>query len=167
MRCFVACFPTPQSAERLAGAVRAGWLQRGTARLIPQANYHLTLRFLGEITAAQAGLGVDAVAHLDAVRLRCRVEALGGFPRSERAKVVAAIMEPCATLTRWSNALASLPGADPENAFIPHITVARSRRPVAMSPVAGLEGLSLDLLAPALYESVSTPDGIRYANVTA
>jgi hypothetical protein len=45
---------------------------------------------------------------------------------------------------------------------VPHITLGRSREGVVVPETTGLEGLSVQLLAPAAYESRTLPEGARY-----
>lgn len=160
MRCFVACFPSPESAEQLHSALRSSWTPPAGVRLTAVANYHLTLRFLGEIESGAVPEILGSVADLQSVPLTCEVVGLGGFPRARRAKVIFAELEARDELLRWAETLAT-------TGFVPHVTVARARRGVGVPRLDGLRGLALDLMPPALYESVSVPGGVRYRQVRA
>ena len=156
MRCFIACFPTPDSAERLWAAVRSSWNPPAGVRLIPAANYHMTLRFLGERRVADVPGILAEVAALGGVSTCSKVLEFGGFPATARARVVFARLESNDAQRRW---------AGENDQFVPHVSIARARRGVPVPGSGGVAGIELELAAPALYESVSVADGVRYRRV--
>jgi len=99
----------------------------------PVGNWHITLRFIGECTDADA----DRIAHeierdLSASPGRVFVSGLGAFPRASRARVVYAAVDDIDGL------LAHLAGvcetsvrdvgfAPEERPFVPHLTISRLR----------------------------------------
>ena len=104
---------------------------------------------------------------LEGLPVNGEIVAVGGFPRQERARVMFAELAPREDLQRWYTALARLPGADSAAQFVPHVTLARSRRGLAVPRIEGLIGMTLELTAPALYESVNTARGVCYRLVEA
>ena len=158
MRCFIACFPIPDSAQRLAAAVRSSWVLPAAARLIPAVNYHMTLQFLGQRPLADVPQILAEVAALGGVASRARVLGFGGFPDPARARVVFARLEVSDEQQGWA-------GGNDE--FVPHISIARARRGVPVPGSDGVAGIELELAAPALYESVSVADGVRYRKLSA
>ncbi len=86
MRCFVACFLSSESALRLETRLMAAWKPPWRARLVPRANYHVTLRFIGDVCLSEAPALLDAVAGLDGHLLACATGRVTGFPRPARAR---------------------------------------------------------------------------------
>ena len=95
---------------------------------------HLTLKFLGDVAAADLddvrAAGERAVDRADVAPFDCVLEGLGVFPSLEYVSVVwAGVGEGADELTRLHEALeaeTTALGFDPaEHAFTPHVTVAR------------------------------------------
>jgi len=165
MRCFIACFLLPACARRLQRVLRSSWTAPAGVRLVPAYNYHVTLRFLGSVASADLNRVAAAVTALDGTPTSAVVVAVSGFPRPERAAVVFAELAAGPELPRWHEQLAILPGVDAPGRFVPHVTLARSRRNLVVPRLQALEGMSLQLAAPALYESVPAARGVRYRQV--
>ena len=165
MRCFVACFLSAESAHRLGTRLEAAWTPPARARLVPRANYHVTLRFFGEVCSAEVSGLLAAVAELGGHDLSCTTGPVTGLPRPARARVIAVGVEPSSPLTDWADALS---GIDPEpegRAFLPHVTLARIRGTMRVPQIGGLAGVELALHAPSLYETVPVDGGVRYRRV--
>jgi len=115
---------------RVAGALAS--LRGGLtgARWIDAANYHVTLRFAGDINGRMA----DDFAHaLDAVRrrtLELTIDALDVFG-GDRPRALVALVKPTAQLTALQaehESIARRAGMAPETRkFTPHVTLARLR----------------------------------------
>ena len=185
MRCFVACFLTAESALRLQAQLRTAWRPPARARLVPHANYHVTLKFIGDVRPTDAPALLAAVAALDGHALRCTTGPVTGFPRPARARVIAVGLEPASPLVAWADALSGLnpapelgtgsgpgpetvpePGPEMEHRpFVPHVTVARIRGAMRVPKLDDLAGLELTLEAPSLFESVPVNGGVRYQRV--
>jgi RNA 2',3'-cyclic 3'-phosphodiesterase len=163
MRCFIGVFPCTDSAERLSEAVLLPQL----ARPVPAQNYHVTLRFLGEIVAEDVPAVLAAVAELDGGRVEALVTGFVGFPSPVRARLIAAELAAPPELTAWAEQLAERRGTGDQRLFRPHITVARLRRPARIDAWAPSEPLHLRFEPPALYRSCPVPGGVRYEPVTA
>lgn len=155
----------------LESRLRAAWNPPARARLVPHANYHVTLRFIGDVSSAEAPALLAAVAELDGHALECATGPLIGFPRPARARVVALGLRPSATLLAWAEVLAGLNSdsdLDTETdtrTFLPHVTLARIRGTIRVPELDGLAGLELNLDPPALFESVPVNGGVRYQPV--
>ena len=175
MRCFVACFLTTESALRLEAQLRAAWTPPARARLVPRANYHVTLKFIGDVRLSDAPALLAAVAGLDGHALQCTTGPVTGFPGPARARVIAVGLKPASPLVEWADALSGLntasetgsePDSGPERrAFVPHVTVARIRGAMRVPELDGLAGLELTLEAPSLFESVPVSGGVRYQRI--
>ena len=138
-------------------------------RWIPTAQYHLTLRFIGEVDEAQAATIEQTLAtvHADAFALQGR--GLGVFPSMRKPRVLFAAIDPAPALTalqtKIEQALRTL-GLDADaKPFHPHVTLARLRRAAPRTVRAFLHAHASSILAPfevtdfCLYESLLRPEG--------
>jgi RNA 2',3'-cyclic 3'-phosphodiesterase len=118
-------------ADRLrmaSGAPSATWT--------PQGNVHLTLKFMADLPAAASSpLGAALAALVDGGKApqlgTCRLQA---FPSVEQASVVViALADPLGQLAKLAgkiDKLGSVHGVARESrAFVPHVTLARLKRP--------------------------------------
>jgi 2'-5' RNA ligase len=165
MRCFVACFLTSESALRLEAGLKSAWKPPARARLVPRANYHVTLRFIGDVRRSAVPALMAVVAGLDGRALACTTGSVTGFPRPARARVIAVGVEPASPLVEWARALSGLNPELERRPFVPHVSLARIRGTMTVPELDGLVGLELALEAPALYESVPVDGGVRYQQV--
>ena len=142
------------------------------ARIIPLENRHVTLRFLGEVDTDAVPDLVSAARSAAALVERGYVslESLGAFPKQTKARVLwAGITDPSGAARRLAGRLGALLvplGFEPEErAYVPHLTLARFRTPVALPP--GLEtylpeGPRFPLASFSLVQSHVTSAGARY-----
>jgi 2'-5' RNA ligase len=99
-------------------------------------NWHITLRFLGELdSVALERVAHDVAGALDAQEGKVVCARLGAFPRPSRAAVVyCAVVDHAgllATLAAQCDAAAVDVGLEPEGRpFVPHLTLSRVRPPV-------------------------------------
>ena len=155
-RLFVAAYPPPEVAAELA-AIPSD--DATGVRMVPPENWHVTLRFLGDVDTAVVveRLRTAALPHAEA-ELGPRLEHLG--PRQVVAPV-AGVDHLAAAVTR---ATADL-GEPPRHAFRGHLTVARLRREATSrlpgEPVTG----SFAVNEIALVESTLSESGARYEAV--
>jgi len=116
----------PEIGRRLT-MVRAGL---GGARWIDPENYHVTLRFLGDVdgtTACDFALGLGEIVGRS---FELRLDALGSFGGRKPRAIFAAVAQSNAldTLQRAHERAARAAGLPPEpRNFTPHVTVARLR----------------------------------------
>lgn len=166
MRAFVAAFVAQLDGQRLQAALPADLTAPGRRNVgqVPVRNYHVTLKFLGEIDPAPLAGAAHAVASLAGHATTARVSGLVGFPRSSAARLVAAELDTEEVLEAWWNTLAAELGAE-DRPFRPHVTVVRFRRPRAFRPMPLGEPLTLTLETPRLYRSDQTRGGVAYRPV--
>lgn len=113
-------------------ALQLQMLQGGIhgARWIDPADYHITLRFIGDIDDMTAGEIVRRLAAIDAAPFSVRLQGTGFFG-GKRPHSVHALVEPNAALTRLREAherACRAAGLQPETRrFVPHVTIARCR----------------------------------------
>jgi RNA 2',3'-cyclic 3'-phosphodiesterase len=139
MRVFAALVPPPDVLDHLAdflsprlddaAAQALGWTRR--------ENWHLTLAFMGTARADAVDSFVERLAEgaLDLPRPALSICGGGAFPGVERARVLyAGLTGDTGLLRRLSDrtrSAAAVSGCGPDGrAFVPHLTLARSRRPV-------------------------------------
>ncbi|PWR21938.1 RNA 2',3'-cyclic phosphodiesterase [Zavarzinia compransoris] len=129
VRLFVA-LPLPLAQRRIL-ALAAGGVPG--ARWTPLENYHVTLRFIGEVDERRAD---DIVSALDTVHADAFTLGIGGvgtFDSRRDARLLYARVLPVPALLdlegRIGAALARVPGLDLEpRRFVPHVTLARLRQ---------------------------------------
>ena len=126
MRLFVGIEFPWELRSRLAGLSGKGI---PGARWIPAENYHLTLRFIGEIPAWRAEEIHSALAELRAPGFGLTVSGLGTFQKGDRATTLFASVERSNELGHLRNKIESAlqrAGLEPERRrFSPHVTLAR------------------------------------------
>jgi 2'-5' RNA ligase len=178
-RIFVAVQVAPQMKGALAGIPdRLGAASR-MLRWVPPDNLHLTLRFLGEITAAQAAKVAEASrqAARTATPFSITLAGLGACPSPRRPRVVwVGIAEGADRLTALAAALEEeiVRRKFPREArsFQPHLTVARVRaggRPPDLTVGLAASGVSVigtqEVAALVVMESFLHPSGSEYREV--
>ncbi|HET7228929.1 MAG TPA: RNA 2',3'-cyclic phosphodiesterase [Longimicrobium sp.] len=81
-------FP-PELRDGLQGHLRATFGERMPGRAVVPANWHLTLRFLGDTDAARFRMSTDELRRIDGgPRFELSLAGLGAFPRPARATVL-------------------------------------------------------------------------------
>lgn len=168
MRLFLAVdIPEYQRAElaRLCHGVE-------NARWTPPAQFHCTLRFLGEVKDSRLPELKAALALLRRPAFTCRVSGVGCFPplpeAGRGARVLWAALQPRGELAALKQSLdraLEAFGPDEEREFTPHITLARLKN-AAPQAVAGWLQRHATLSLPefslrdfALYASELKPEG--------
>ncbi|MFU8816462.1 MAG: 2'-5' RNA ligase family protein [Pseudomonadales bacterium] len=173
VRCFVAATVVAESARRLRAAFLALYPEFAAprrrsgpvVRAVPLENFHVTLKFLGQVPEDQLPGLVRQVAELPAEAVRAAVVGFAGLPRASRAQAVVADLAPHPQLTAWKQRLELDLGVE-DRPFRPHVTLFRCRRPGAFAAAALACPLSLQLRAPRLYRSDQLPGGVRYTPLT-
>jgi 2'-5' RNA ligase len=164
LRCFIATFVSAESAATLARALR---LPPGVRPVDPAA-WHVTLRFLGSMPRSAMSELLAAVADLHGHALEVTVTGFIGLPRWAAARVIAGAIAEQAGLRAWAEQVAARvqvrfgPG---DHAFRPHVTVARSRRPIRFRSQELPEPVVIRLEPPGLYRSRLGQEGARYEQV--
>ena len=139
IRLFVGIDPPGELRRRMVmiqtGIERAKW--------VPEENFHLTLRFIGEVSDGVARDAAEALVTVDAPSFPLTISGAGHFESGRRVRALWLGIEPSDALTglreRVDSALVRA-GLEPEHRkYKPHITIARLNR---ASP-----GLARDWLA--------------------
>ena len=175
MRCFVAIRFPDQVNEQLGRVIEE--LRRAGAdiRWVPEANLHLTLKFLGEVSDSEIAPVHEALRQVSGEPLCLTVTGLGSFPPQRRPKIIWAGLEGDTDRLRALQAdveqgMAAL-GYAPENrAFHAHLTIGRVkswRHHGALLQAmerrsTKLATASVEVDSFALYESCRTPKGPEY-----
>jgi 2'-5' RNA ligase len=137
-------------------------------RWIDPRNYHVTLRFFGDLSRDQIGRAARAVAPVAAAAspLDCRIGALLPLPSARRPKVIALALDSAGTLERLAaaaNAAFEPEFGVPDKPFKAHLTIVRCRRGARMRRATDPIGGTLHFDRVALFESSQAPTGVRYA----
>lgn len=117
------------------------------ARWVPPENYHLTLRFIGEIEAWRAEEVDAALAAIRAPRFELALAGIGTFEKGGRIQSLYVPAEPSEALARLQRkvetALQRI-GLEPERRrFAPHVTLARTDRAETHKLVSFLQAHAL------------------------
>ena len=175
MRVFF-CLTIPKDLRRTIGST-AGRLRERTrmrASWVQQANYHVTVRFLGEIDPATT-VDLDRICR-DVARafdpFEIRLDCVGAFPNAERPRVLWVGGETPPVFVELVHALndrLTAIGFERERKrAVAHVTVARVKgRPDpdlgrVLANMDGLPTMSAPVDRVTLMESRLTPDGAVY-----
>jgi len=184
MRLFVALDIDPEIQRRLHDYVRPLVPRFPGVRFVRRSNFHVTLKFLGEVPQAEpVATRLTSVRHPE---VALSVRGVGFFPNPRAPRVFWAGIDSAALAGLAEGiALALEPlGFAPEKDFRPHLTLARNGsgrpRPVRgeRSPAAMAKLARIVTTAPApefgtmsarrfyLYESKQTPAGPSYIKLS-
>jgi len=167
-RLFVA-LPLPPSVRQRLMLVRGGV---PGARWVPEANYHLTLRFIGDVDDGQADDLAEALDQIRAPAFALTLDGVGRFGSGERSRVLWAGVPRSPELTHLQAKVESAlvrAGLPPEGQkFTPHVTLAYLRNSPAPAVAKYLSDFA-PLLVPAipitefvLYSSWPGDEGSHY-----
>jgi RNA 2',3'-cyclic 3'-phosphodiesterase len=125
-RLFTALEVPPDVARQLA-LFRGGLL---TARWIEPADYHVTLRFLGDVDRHVASAAYDDLAQTGTEAITITLDALASFG-GDKPRAIIARVQPDANLTALQSEherlMRRLGLAPEQRKFVPHVTLARLR----------------------------------------
>lgn len=102
------------------------------AKWVDPSDYHITLRFLGDVDNRTAAEFADLLAGIEAHAFEIRLVELATFGGNDPRVIFASVEpnEPLEALARAHERLARQVGLPPEKrAFKPHVTLARLRNP--------------------------------------
>ena len=175
VRCFVAIeVPKPVQALlkpvqiRLQSEIRsASWTKFG--------NFHLTLKFLGDVDSEAIGAVSEAVKNVAATQPRFSIAfgGIGAFPRLARPRVLwIGIKHGAARVSHLAKVvnleLKNL-GFSTDNRFHPHLTLGRLRSPMNLQPLKSvlrkydtIEGATVDVKEITVMQSQLHPNGAIY-----
>lgn len=166
-RLFVALRPPAAERSRLLS------LMHGVegARWQDDDQFHLTLRFIGEVDRHAGADIAGALARISMPRFSIAISGVGTFDRRGRIDTLWAGVsprDPLAALNRKVDRACVGAGAEPERrAYMPHITLARLNRSAGplhdfLAAHAGLAGQSFPVTEFGLYESILGREGSVY-----
>ena len=175
IRAFIAVDLDPQVIKRIDAAILQLKPNLPAVRWIPQANFHLTLKFLDAIREEQVDEIHAALAEQLQPFSRCVISAkgLGVFPDSRRPRIlwVGVESDKLALLAaQIETALAPLGFAPEARGFKAHLTIGRWREPsrVSRELIAvlgkwrGAEFGQSTIDTVNLFQSVLKPEGAEY-----
>jgi len=151
MRLFVALNLSKKERDRIYRASKVLRECEFPVRWIEPEHYHVTLKFLGEVTEERLGGVQDALDHVASTtgRLDLAVEGFGAFPTIRRPQVIWVGIEPSPALrclkqdVEW--ALMGC-GFDRETrAFHPHLTLGRANDQDGAGAFRGLDEKAANL----------------------
>lgn len=173
MRLFVAAETDPGLHRALEAASKALRTTRAEAKWTTPAQWHVTLKFLGDVPDAQLPAVVTAVrrAALQSIPVTVSLAGLGNFGGTSPRVLFARVDDPTGGLVRIAAMLERefVPiGFAPETHILqPHVTLGRVKHPqpspaliqaVKSTPVAG----EWRIEEIVLFSSVLTPSGPEY-----
>ncbi|MCB1246155.1 MAG: RNA 2',3'-cyclic phosphodiesterase [Acidimicrobiia bacterium] len=152
----------------------AGLSQRMPGRRTRPQNWHLTLRFVGDVAESD----VDRFAHRISETVHgaepsppftVTTDGFGTFPRRNRASIVfASVTDGTGSLdtlaTRCEDAATDVGFEPEERPFHPHVTLSRTRPPVDLTrfPDSFDTGVRIVVSAVTVFRTRSTRDGPVY-----
>ena len=159
----------PRAARDALAALQGGL---EGARWLPPENFHITLRFIGEVDRRQANDIADELAAARAAPFEARLAGAGLFRTGRRARALWAGVAPAPELLdakRQADAACARAGlGPPERRFTPHVTLARLSRaaPEAAerraAELAGAVAGAFPVEEIVLFESHLGAEGARY-----
>lgn len=174
MRLFVAVWPDDETRRRLSGLELELGRSKGL-RFVGAARWHVTLRFLGEVSEDDVGpLGDALVAHVAEYRgpVECRLgPGTDWFTGVRVLYLPAAGLDGLATAVRAATVPLVPEPADPEPDFNGHLTLARSKgRRLSVAALGEMAGIPFEESFPVpaldLVSSQPSPEGHVYTTVT-
>ncbi len=169
MRVFLACCIDGDTAAQLSAALarHADRYHGGGYRWITPANYHITLRFFGDLTQRQVDRVVELVRPVAdcAGGIQCRALSLQPLPTARRPSVIALPIDSAGRvdgLAARLNAILESEFGPPDQPFNAHLSVVRCRRGARFLGATGNLDFSLNLAGVALLESRLSSEGSRY-----
>jgi len=128
MRLFIAVDCPPPVKDMLSNA-QDGLKKCGDLKAVEYENLHLTLKFLGEVSAAKAEDAKKALEEVEHPRFPVTLKGAGVFPNPGNAKVVWAGVDKgfdeFVELAKTVDSRLKTIGFPPESRFHPHVTLAR------------------------------------------
>jgi len=178
MRAFVALeIPDPAVLDRIVSVQKEIFATGADVKLVERENLHYTVKFLGEISQAQAAEASSRLNGLKLNSVEIDVQGIGVFPSSSRPRIiwVGAAEEDAAKVSALAGeVIKSLQGLGESDSrpFRPHLTIARVRSARNVRELSAAVARSgnmvfgrVKLAALKLKSSVLTPKGPVYSDV--
>ena len=175
VRCFIA-IEVPKPVQALLKPVQIR-LQSETPKVswTKSGNFHLTLKFLGDVHAEEISVVTEAVENVAAKQPAFSIEfgGIGVFPTLTRPRVIwVGLKHGAATVSRLAKAVnlelkrLNFPADD---RFHPHLTLGRVKRPMNLKPLKNIlqkydtiDGATLSVNEIAVMQSQLHPNGAIY-----
>ncbi|MBU2561020.1 MAG: RNA 2',3'-cyclic phosphodiesterase [Nanoarchaeota archaeon] len=125
MRLFIA-FEIPEDIRNILIAVQDKISFSGKATKTKE--FHLTLKFLGEVDEGKVPALVDALSEVQFTRFEASLSRVGAFPNANDPRVVWVGIEPhenIGAVQQQVDACTQKLGFEPDKRFHPHLTLAR------------------------------------------
>ncbi len=157
---FVGVGLNPAQQQQLAAVLKT---LPAALKPVPVQNLHLTLRFLGQSCETQARQFWALLAAATLPAFAVRLDELLCWPGPKVLCLAGSATDPALQqLDRVIDQAAALAGyPPPQHQLHPHITLARQARQLPEPPIT-VPVLSVEPTQLHLYQSVSTPAGVRY-----
>lgn len=159
-RLFVGVGVNPAQQQQIAAVLAT---LPATLKPVPQQNLHLTLRFLGQSSETQARQLWTLLAAAALPAFTVRLDELLCWPGVKVLCLAGSVTDPALQqLDKAIDQAAVLAGyPPPQHQLRPHVTLARHARQLPEPPVT-VPVIQLQPGQLHLYQSVSTPAGVRY-----
>lgn len=155
-------------AEAVAPRAKINWVRRN--------QFHVTSRFIGEVTEETAGAIADALRKPSLSPFDITVRGAGAYPERGAPRVlwagIGAGADALTAVERDVSARLTLCGVPAEKRpYRPHVTLARVREPAGLRPamllddIAGLEFGTSRVDAITLFKSRTSPTGALYTPI--
>jgi 2'-5' RNA ligase len=162
VRVFLACSVDRTAAERLHAELEPMRRTYGASAFnhVPAANYHVTLRFFGELTRAQVDRAAGLIEPVAAASVRFDGRAVSArpLPNKRRPNVIVLPIESSGRLEALAVAVGNAIDAEfgpPDKPFKAHLTVIRCRRGARFIEQANNLDFRLEFIQVALFESTA------------
>jgi 2'-5' RNA ligase len=172
---FLAVDLAGEERHRLATVLGdSGISDRLSGRRVPIANWHITVRFLGEVTDVQ---GETLMGRLDETLAvdshRVWLDGIGAFPKPSKASVAFCSIDDPADVLGLLAALCDEAavdvGLEPEDrSFVPHLSLSRIRPPMDLRKVIDsieFQRIPIEVTSVTLMRTTSVRGGVRYDRV--
>ncbi len=167
LRLFVAAHPAPADACRIARLRPSVPLP--DHREIPPSDLHITLQFVGTVSAREVEIVRESVAAAarGIPELQIAISSVRTLPGGAASRLLAAVCDATAPLAelhaRLARRLARHVRADPAGDFLPHITLARFARPAqGLTIDEAVEPMAFSVGEIRLVRSVLLPGGAEH-----
>ncbi len=177
MRLFAALALPPMAIDRLSSVRLRLATQKDGLRWSAPEQWHITLRFFGDLDPAQANLLSSALATLAVNPIAMRLENFGTFAAKGILFLEVDASRELEALYARVQSIAASCGVLPESRpFHPHVTLARSRNRTGLASLRTLMTPSPPTFGAALHwtakellvlESLLQPEGAEYRTVAA
>ncbi len=176
MRSFIA-IPLSEKTRAALGKCRDALKSSdGNIKWVEDENFHITMRFLGEITSSTAAAVTEGIQDIASgtKSFGISLQGIGAFPSFRRPKVlwtgVTAGREELKKVHGKVDSLIKTLGFEGNERFVPHVTIGRVRAPahleVLVPECKKIQKIGEEMVQGiSLMESILTPQGPKYSEL--